>query len=172
MVQKNSLVVLLSCIVLVITTSGCAGFTNGTGSDGPTEYHGNASDYLLTANEVGEGWAVNRTREARVSPTGTESARVIELDKNGERVNIAVVVMQSPANASSFFEDQRATYEQREMEIVNQSLGNDSFSGSSRGATVVEARLSNVHIQVLGTVHLNRLKNIAKSQIKKIAEAK
>lgn len=179
--------VLIGLVAIILLTAGCSQASNSasptatatdtdtptpTATPTPTEYHAEASDYLLDITDFDNRFTVNTTREANFDPVGTESSRAIEVyDRNEEDyLTVVVIVMDSQESADSFLDDQRTTYETRDLTIVNESVGDRSFTVGSGRYTYLDARKSNVYIQVYGTLSLNEIKGITNDQIDEITD--
>lgn len=155
-----------ACTGIAVATAGCSndggnGSTDETESDGQTLFEGDAREYLLPVGEVPGEWEDLTERGPQMDPTGLESARVRELASpdGEEEVNLAVAVFESVDHASQFIADQRANY----GDVREEDVGDESFSYTGSFAAV-EARTVNVVGQVIGTVHVSNVREIAVAQ--------
>jgi len=159
----------LAIVVILIVSGGTIWFLtrDGTSNGDKETYHGDASEYLLTEDEIENDWTKNKTREPNFEPTGMETGRVINFDRNGDNLTIVVIVLESIEDAENLMDDQRDTY-QSYSELAEQDLGDDSFSFDWFGTTYLNIRLSNVYIQIYGDSHLNLIKGYGQQQIEEI----
>ncbi len=151
---------------LLISAMAITGCTDSSDEDseGTEEYHENASEYLLTEDEIGDDWTKNKTREPNFEPVGMETGRVINFDRNGDNLTVVVMVLESIEDAENLTDDQRDTY-QSYSELTEQDLGDDSFSFNWFGTTYLNIRLSNIYIQIYGDSPLNVIKGYGQQQI-------
>jgi hypothetical protein len=156
-------------LILILLAAGCSqiGGSPSTPTDAP-EYHGNASEYLLTAEEVGDGWEENQTRPPDADAPAMESGRVIQFRNGSDEFQIAVLIFESDAEAESFYEDQRDTYVSEGFSIVNQTIGERARSISTLDQNLVDSHTSNVYVQVTGDVQLDSAKRHVEEQLGKI----
>jgi len=159
----------LAIVVILIVSGGTIWFLtrDGTSNGDEETYHGDASEYLLTEGEIGDDWTKNKTREPNFESEGTETGRVINFDRNGDNLTIAVIVFESIEDAQQQMDDQRTTYEGY-GEYTEQDLGDESIAMSFWGRTYFDVRIGNAYIQVYGDLHLSIIRGYAEQQVEKI----
>jgi hypothetical protein len=153
-------------LALLLLTAGC-GQVIGDGSAGPA-YQGDAGDYLLTADEVGDGWAENVTRDPNVDSSRIESGRVIELTDGSAELQISVLVFASAADSSTFLDEQRQAYDSNGLNATNASLGDGGIGARVSTGTFLEARTDNVYVQVIGNVRPGTAEDYVEAQFEKL----
>lgn len=156
-------------VTLMLLSAGCGQIGNSpsTPTDA-TEYHGTASEYLLTAEEVGDGWEENQTRTPDADAPAMESGRVIQFRNGSNEFQVAVLVFESDSEAESFYRDQRDTYVSEGFTVVNQTIGERARSISTLNQNLVDSHESNLYVQVTGDVELDSAKRYAKEQLEKV----
>jgi len=163
--MRKKITTILAIAFLLVSAVALTGCTEDEGDSGGTnEYHNDASEYLLAESVIDGDWTKNKTREPNSNPTGMESGRVINFDRNGDNLTIAVIVLETIEDAKNLTDDQRDTYKNY-GELSEQDLGDESFSFSYMGANWLNIRLSNVYIQLYGDPMLNPLKGYGQQQI-------
>jgi hypothetical protein len=152
-------------LALLLTLSGCSALDGGTA--GPT-YDGDANDYLLTAEEVGDGWMENRTRDPNIEADRIESGRVMELTNGSADLQISVLVFPSAAESAAFLDEQRTNYNESGLNATNGSLGDGAIAASVATGTFLEVRQDNVYVQVVGNVDIETARRYARAQLEKV----
>lgn len=156
-------------LALLLVVSGC-GQVIGGGSSGP-QYQGEASDYLLTAEEVGDGWTENVTRDPNINSSRVESGRVVELTNGSAELQITVLVFSSAADSSAFLDEQRRAYDSNGLNATNVSLGDEGIGARVSTGTFLEAREDNVYVQVVGNVDPEQAEGYVRAQFEKLRVA-
>jgi hypothetical protein len=155
-------------VVAVLLLAGCSGAPGeATPTPNESEYHEPASEYLLSADQF-TNWEGNGTRDPGAAPPGMESGQVLQLKNRSGTLQIAVLVFSSSADAESFLNAQRETYESDGINTSNVSVGDRAFATTSITETAVDARQSNVYVQVTGTVPLNATEQYARAQLRAV----
>jgi hypothetical protein len=153
-------------LALLLVVSGC-GQVIGGGPAGP-EYRGEASDYLLTAGEIGDGWTENVTREPNIDASRIESGRVVELTNGSSELQITVLVFSSASDAGTFLDEQRETYDSNGLNATDVSLGDEGIGATVSTGTFLEARTDNVYVQVIGHVPPETAERYLEAQFEKL----
>jgi hypothetical protein len=156
-------------LALLLVASGC-GQVIGGGPAGP-QYQGAASDYLLTAEEVGDGWTENVTRDPNINSSRIESGRVIELTNGSAELQITVLVFSSAADSGAFLDEQRRAYNSSGLNATNVSLGDEGIGTTVSTGTFLEARTDNVYVQVIGNVQPKTAEGYVEAQFEKLRVA-
>lgn len=172
--MKRRDLLVTACTGLAVTTAGCSNeegdgeptdgdneTTDGEGTEEQPMLEDDAGQYLLSVDEIPGDWEENTERGPEMDPAGLVSARVKELSSpdGEEEVNLAVAVFESADHASQYLADQRAGYE----DVRDEHVGDESFSFTG-SFSAVEARTANVAVQVIGTVHISNIREIATAQ--------
>lgn len=160
-------VVAAVALALLLVTAGCGQLPGG--ASGP-EYQGDAGDYLLTADAIA-GWEENVTREPSIDADRIGSGQVIELNNGSSELQLSVLVFPSAADAAVFLDEQRATYEENDLDPVNRSIGDQAIEAEVTTGTFLEVRESNVYVQVVGNVRPEDARAFARAQLRKIRES-
>lgn len=154
-------------LALLLVTAGCGQLPGGP--SGP-QYGGEAGDYLLTADAIA-GWEENVTREPSIDADRIESGQVIELVNGSSELQLSVLVFPSAADAAAFLDEQRATYEENDLDPANRSIGDEAIEAEVPTGTFLEVRESNVYVQVVGNVRPEDARAFARAQLRKIRES-
>jgi hypothetical protein len=156
-------------LAVLLVAAGC-GQVIGGGPAGP-QYQGDASDYLLTAGEVGDSWTENVTRDPNINSSRIESGRVIELTNGSADLQITVLVFSSAADSGAFLDEQRQAYDSSGLNATNVSLGDEGIGATVSTGTFLEARTDNVYVQVIGNVQPETAEGYVRAQFEKLRVA-
>jgi hypothetical protein len=164
--------------VAAVAVSGCSDTNEPTDSEqtdtgasatptetAPSLITGSASTHILSVAEIstqlpGE-WTQTDTRPPTSEPVGLESSeiKILSGETENDEVEHGLVVFDTIENAETFMGDER------EEGIENQNVGDEAFSASDRGITVLLARERNVVVQEYGTPHISNFRVLAEEQI-------
>jgi hypothetical protein len=170
MESRSRSIAVVGVVAVLLLLAGCNGSPGGeTPAANGTEYDDPASEYLLSADQFA-GWDANGTRSPGAAPAGMESGQVLELKNGSASLQIALLVFESPAEARSFLEGQRETYESDGINTTNVSVGDRAFATTSLTETAVDAQQSNVYVQVTGNVPLNASEQYARAQLRAVTD--
>jgi len=167
--MEKKKMVAITIIVILIASVGSVWFLtrDGTSNGGEDTYHGDASEYLLTEDEIGNDWTKNKTREPNYESEATETGRVINFDRNGDNLTVVVEVLESIEDAEQLMDDRRSEYES--VGYTERDLGDESISAGSWRRNFFDVRISNVYIQVYSNINFTNLRGYTEQQVEKIS---
>ena len=168
MQSRSRSIAVVGVVAVLLLLAGCNG---STGGETPTAagYHDPASEYLLSADQFA-GWEANGTRSPGAAPVGMESGQVLELRNGSANLQVALLVFESPADARSFLDAQRETYQSDGINTTNVSVGDRAFATVSLTESAIDARQSNVYVQVTGNVPANVSGQYARAQLQAVTD--
>jgi len=130
-------------------------------------YHRDAYHYILTEDELDNGWSLSETSQPFEDEDPIESSRKNSFYRNGETLNIQVIVFESIEDAEGFYEHNRERME-KESSTFDEDLGSESYSFVYYDEPTIDVRLSNVFIRVYSNVVYYPVTEVAEQQIEKI----
>lgn len=155
--------------IATVSAIGIAGCLGGNGDSSPDEpIEGDASDLILSESVISDmlpgSWVEEGTRPPKSEPVGMESAeiKILSREDGDDELEHGISVFDSIENAESFIDDER------EEDYDDEDIGDESFSTSALGSTVLLARVRNVVVQEFGTPHISNQRQLAKEQIKEM----
>jgi len=132
----------------------------------PTEYHGDASEYVLTEHELDE-WTLSETNEPFPDAGQVESSKENTFYRNGDYLIVSVIIFESIEEAENFYEHNKELVDEKTL-TIDEDLGCEAFSFMLDDEPYLYIRLSNVFIEVYSDVTYYPIMNVAEQQIDKI----
>lgn len=119
---------------------------------------------MLSADEIvaqvpGQ-WTSEGTRPPNTEPVGMQSSEIkLFAGEDGDELEHGVVVFDTAENAVTFMHDENSD------DYDPEEIGDEGFSGSSFGTTLLLTRYRNVVIQETGSPHISNLRAVAQEQL-------
>ena len=148
-----------------LALAGCTGFGNDL-------YEGEASEYILSHNDIGRVLGENFAADSRVldNQEGVDSGEMYEVWR-GSLSGYALIVCESLEDAESWYQSIEADMEEAGGGGDELNIGDEAIYDAVQGARLLGVRLGNIVIQMNGRADFDEMEDLSELQIERIEEA-